>query len=152
MSYLRTFLLLLLSASAGASDSGNLAFRDAYVAAAAPGAEAMAAYMTIENPSDGVRRITGISSPDFKEVQIHRSTLEHGVSHMQQLDQLVIEAGSEVELKPGGTHLMLLEPARDYEPGELILLEIHEADGTQHNLGLKVRRTPAPAASTDHHH
>ncbi|HEX5055567.1 MAG TPA: copper chaperone PCu(A)C [Gammaproteobacteria bacterium] len=149
MPYLRAFLLLLFSASAGASDSGNLAFREAYIAAAPPGATAMAAYMTIENPGDGVRRITSITSPDFKEVQMHRSTLKKGVAHMQQLDQLVIEAGSMVELKPGGTHLMLLEPVRDFEPGEVILLEIKEADGTEHNLGLKVQR--APAASTHHH-
>jgi copper(I)-binding protein len=105
--------------------------------------------MTIENPGDTVRRITGISSPDFKEVQMHSSTLEKGVSHMQQLDQLVIEAGSAVELKPGGIHLMLLDPVRDYEPGEIILLDIREADGTQHNLGLKVQRSAAPSA---HHH
>jgi copper(I)-binding protein len=54
-----------------------------------------------------------------------------------------------VELSPGGIHLMLLEPVRDFEPGELILLEVHEADGTVHSLGLKVRRATAPH---NHHH
>ena len=146
MSYLRALVILLVSANASASD--NLVFRDAYVAAAPPGASAMAAYMTIENPGKDARRITLISTPDFREIQMHRSTIENGVSRMQQLEQLVIEAGSKLELRPGGIHLMLLEPVHEFEPGQLIMLELREADGTEHNLGLKVQRVPAAS----HHH
>lgn len=146
MSYLRTLLLLLLSASASAAD--NLVFSHAYVAAAPPGATTMAAYMTIENPGTSARRITSISTPDFAEVQIHRSTIEKGVARMQQLPELAIEPGARLELEPGGLHLMLLEPVRDFEPGEIILLEAKEADGTEHNLGLKITR----AAAVSHHH
>jgi copper(I)-binding protein len=110
----------------------------------------MAAYMTIENPGDDQRRIVAISCEDFAEVQMHRSIVENNVARMRQLEQLVIEPGSEMKLEPGGIHLMLIAPIRDFEPGEIILLEIREADGTQHNLVLKVRRsTKAPGA---HHH
>ncbi len=109
----------------------------------------MAAYMTIENPGESARRITAISSDDFAKIEIHRSTLEKGVARMEQMESLPIEPGSSVELSPGGIHLMLLEPVRDFEPGEIILLEVREADGTVHSLGLKVRRSIAPH---QHHH
>lgn len=148
MSHLRVIILLLLSANASASP--NLAFTEAYVAAAPPGATAMAAYMTVENPGTTARNITAISSTAFAEVQIHRSIIEKGVARMQPLEQLVVEPGSKLELKPGGIHLMLLEPARDFEPGDIIILELKEADGTQHSLGLKVHRMTTH--SHPHHH
>jgi copper(I)-binding protein len=144
-SYLKILILLTVSMPAGAAS--NLAFTEAYVAAAPPGISAMAAYMVIENPGDSSRRIIAISSDDFAEVQIHRSTLEKGVARMEQMESLPVEPGSKVELSPGGIHLMLLEPVRDFELGEIILLQVREADGTEHSLGLKVRRTAAP-----HHH
>jgi periplasmic copper chaperone A len=147
MHYLKITVLLLVCAVAHATS--NLIFTGAYVAAAPPGAAAMAGYMTIENPGDSARRITAISSGDFAEVQIHRSILEKGVARMEQMDSLAIEPGSKLELKPGGLHLLLLEPAHDFESGETILLEFREADGTVHNLGLKVQRIPA---APHHHH
>jgi periplasmic copper chaperone A len=146
MHYLKIAVLLLVSAVAYAAS--NLAFTGAYVAAAPPGATAMAGYMIIENPGDSPRRISAISSVDFAEVQIHRSILKKGVASMEQMDSLVVEPGSKLELKPGGIHLMLLEPVHDFEPGETILLEFRETDGTLHTLGLKVERAPAAA----HHH
>jgi periplasmic copper chaperone A len=148
MHYLKIAVLLLVCAVAHAAS--NLIFTGAYVAAAPPGAAAMAAYMTIENPGDSPRRITALSSGDFAEVQIHRSIIDKGVARMEQMDYLAVEPGSKLELKPGGIHLMLLEPAHDFEPGETILLEFREADGTQHNLVLKVERMPA--AAHHHHH
>jgi copper(I)-binding protein len=144
-SYFKIIMLLLLSLSANADS--NLAFTKAYVASAPPGAVAMAAYMTIENPGDSPRRITAINSGDFAEVQMHRSILDKGVSRMQQLEYLAIEPRSKLELNPGGIHLMLLEPVRDFEPGEIVLLEFREADGTVHALALKVQRSAAI-----HHH
>lgn len=107
----------------------------------------MAAYMTIENPGASPRRITAISSDDFAEVQIHRSVLDKGIARMQQLEYLTVEPGSRLELNPGGLHLMLIEPVREFELGEIVLLELQEADGTVHSLGLKVQRTAAA-----HHH
>jgi periplasmic copper chaperone A len=149
MYYLRTVILLftaLLSTLANAASI--MTFTDAYVAAAPPGAAAMAAYMSIENPGDGPRRITAISSRDFAEVQIHRSSVDNGVARMQQLEYLAVEPASTLELKPGGIHLMLIDPVHDFEQGEMILLELKEADGTVHTLSLKVRRV---TATTPHH-
>jgi copper(I)-binding protein len=148
MHFLKIAILLLVSAVAHAAP--DLTFTGAYVAAAPPGAAAMAAYMTIGNAGDIPRRITAISSVDFAEVQIHRSILEQGIARMERMDSLAAEPGSRLELKPGGLHLMLLEPVRDFEPGETILLEFREADGTTHTLGLKVRRMPV-ATNHDHH-
>jgi periplasmic copper chaperone A len=143
-------ILLLLQTLPAARAEPNLIFTHAFVAAAPPGVSAMAAYMSIENPGSSERRITGIGSPDFAEVQMHRSSIENGVARMQQLEALTVGPGSRLELKPGGVHLMLMDPRRDFEPGEIVLLELKEADGTEHSLALKVRRvTSAPDA---HHH
>jgi hypothetical protein len=148
MYYLKIAVLLLVSAVVQAAS--NLTFTGAYVAAAPPGAAAMAGYMTIENPGDSPRRITAINSVDFAEVQIHRSILEKGIARMERMDSLAVEPGSRLELKPGGIHLMLLEPVHDFETGEIILLEVREADGTAHSLSLKVRRTVGTTGA--HHH
>jgi periplasmic copper chaperone A len=142
-------LLLLQTLPAAAGAEPNLVFTHAFVAAAPPGVSAMAAYMSIENPGSSERRITSIGSPDFAEVQMHRSSIENGVARMQQLEALTVSPGSRLELKPGGVHLMLMNPRRDFEAGEVILLELMEVDGTEHSLALKVRR--AAAVETHHH-
>lgn len=58
------------------------------------------------------------------DVQIHENRVEGATASMQPLDGLDIPAGGNVELKPGGLHLMLLGLREPLEPGEKVNITI----------------------------
>lgn len=88
-----------------------------------------AAYMTIQN--DGPQDVTllGASCDVAESVQIHETTITDGVVQMRQRPQLSIRAGSALELRPGGAHLMLLGLHRPLNSGQVVPLTLRFADG-----------------------
>lgn len=128
-----------------------LAFQNTYIIAAPPGVETMAAYLTVVNSGKQDRKIVRIDSHQFDSAEIHRSTVEAGVARMEKLDILQVPAKSKVELSPGGLHVMLIGPKQPVLPGELVILRLEEADGTEHNLAIKVIFTAADREEHDHH-
>jgi len=55
-------------------------------------------------------RISGVSSPQAKAVEIHESTSVGGMAGMDRLDGVDLPAGKTVTFGPGGLHLMVIEP------------------------------------------
>lgn len=148
----KTVLTLSLWLAVTPALAEPLQFRSTLIPEAPPGARSMAAYMTIVNNSDHERVIANVTSDEFAEVQIHRSVIEDGVATMKPLDSLPVPAGDSVTLKPGGIHLMLIEPKEHYIDGELIRLIIEEADETRHALGIVVKKQYPRAEHPDHLH
>ncbi|MBN1378199.1 MAG: copper chaperone PCu(A)C [Gammaproteobacteria bacterium] len=148
---MRKYLLLLLLLSS-ALNATPLEFADARIPEAPPGAQTMAAYMKIINDSDNEKAITAISSLEFGKVEMHRTSIEDGVARMRQLDALKIPAHSSLELVPGGIHLMLLEPEKEFMRGEMIVLYLTEADGTEHTLVVTIKKKQDQEQEHHHHH
>lgn len=146
-------LLLLLALFGSSSSHANdmLAFQNTYIVAAPPGVETLAAYFTVDNPGDKDKTIVRIGSEQFESAEIHRTVIEDGVATMQKLDSLTVPANSEVKLIPGGLHVMLNKPEQPVLPGELVILQLEEADGTEHNLAVKVIYAGDNREEHDHH-
>ena len=72
---------------------------------------------------DGAR-IVGASSDVAGVVEIHEMTMDGGVMRMRPLRSLDLPAGSTVELKPGGNHVMLMDLKRPLATGEKIKVEL----------------------------
>ena len=89
-----------------------------------------AGYATIVNDSDGMQRLTGVSSPDYGSVMLHRSRLAEGDSTMEMVDHLDIPAHGSVKLVPGGYHLMLSHATRPLKPGGKVPMRLRFADGS----------------------
>lgn len=69
-----------------------------------------AGYLTIRNDGDRADRLTAVSTPAAKMVQIHRMTkTDHGMT-MRRMKYLRIPAHKTVRLKPGAIHLMIMHP------------------------------------------
>src|SRR6185437_346579 len=90
----------------------------------------VAGYATLVNDSDGVQRLTGVSSPDYASVMLHRSRLAQGDSTMEMVDDLDIPAHGSVKLAPGGYHLMLSHATHPVKPGDKVPMRLHFADGS----------------------
>jgi periplasmic copper chaperone A len=85
-----------------------------------------AAYMRINNRSDKQITIIGASATAIaNNVELHKSFVdEKGISRMTSIDNIVVPPQSEIELKPGGIHIMLFDLKRSLSVGDTLTLTI----------------------------
>ena len=85
-----------------------------------------AAYMKINNPTNKQITIIGASASEIaNNVELHKSFVdEKGISRMTAIDNIVIPPQSEIELKPGGIHIMLFDLKQYLQIGEKFTLTI----------------------------
>lgn len=103
----------------------------------------LAGFGRIENPCAMPVTIVGVSSPAFGEVSLHETRVVDGVSRMRALPELRIAPGDAAELKPGGLHLMLMQPGAALKPGSRVAVEFALKDGGVLRGELEAR-PPAP--------
>ncbi len=127
------FLLPLLVACVR---PGAITASAAWIREAPPGAQRLAAYLVINNNLSTAITLTGVSSDSFAMVQIHRTTMHDGVARMRMIGELAIGPGQAESLRPGGTHLMLIDPQANLVAGDSVRLVLHFAD--QPDLALRV--------------
>jgi copper(I)-binding protein len=120
----------------------------AWLAEAPPVSKVMAAYMTIENDSQQQRQAVAMVCREFARTEFHRTMEKDGIASMQHQQVLSIPANSKLELKPGGYHVMLFEPARRLLAGDNTGCSMEFDDGTTIGFDLVVKKT----SSTDHSH
>ena len=91
---------------------------DAYVRPVAAGAASSAGYATIVSETDDA--LVAASSPAFTDVELHEVTRADGISRMRRVETIVLPAGERVELRPGGYHLMMMNPKGAVVEGETV--------------------------------
>ncbi|HEY5849700.1 MAG TPA: copper chaperone PCu(A)C [Lysobacter sp.] len=134
-SRLRLGLLVLLVAASSAASSVALAgdctptVREGWVRMPPMAMPMMAGFGRIENPCAMPVTIVSASSPAFGDVSLHETRVVDGVSRMRALPELRIAAGDSAVLKPGGMHLMLMQPGAALKPGSKVAVEFVLKDG-----------------------
>jgi copper(I)-binding protein len=78
-----------------------------YARATPPGADIGGAYLTIDNKG-AADRLVAASSPAAARVELHTMSMDNGVMRMHEVKAIDLPAGGEVQLKPGGLHMMLV--------------------------------------------
>lgn len=89
----------------------------------------MAGFGRIENPCAAPVTIVGASSPAFGDVSLHETRVVEGVSRMRHLPELRIAPDGTAALKPGGLHLMLMQPRAPLKEGSKVVIEFALKDG-----------------------
>jgi hypothetical protein len=79
-----------------------------------------AVYMTIRNMADRDDKLIKAESNIADAIELHAVEDNNGVMEMRPVPQLDIPAGGEVELRPGGFHVMLIGINQALTPGSLI--------------------------------
>lgn len=68
-----------------------------------------AAYLLVRNNGVTDDRLLGARSAEAERIELHDSTVTgDGVARMREQEDLVVPAGGEAKLAPGGLHLMLV--------------------------------------------
>lgn len=98
-------------AQGSAQDAPALSLVDPWIALPNYPRNNSAVYLSIKNDSDEDIELIGASSMDLaNNIELHDTFIDQkGVSKMVKVDKIVIPAKSSIDLKPGGTHIMLFD-------------------------------------------
>ena len=91
---------------------GEIAIKDQWLR---PSAEKMATalYFTIENNGDLPDTLYSVESDISDKIEIHETYSSGDLLGMREIGLIVIKAGEEVKLEPGGKHIMVMKLKRD---------------------------------------
>ena len=113
-----------------------------WIREAPPGVDVMAGYFVLENLTGKSLSLTAVSSPDFGSAMMHESLVKDGQESMQEVAQILIPAHGSVEFKPGGYHVMLMQPKKNLYAGDMVSLMLSFSDGSELDIIANVRRDP----------
>ena len=120
MKFFAAALLALLAGHtfAHAQEKGDIEVRHPWSRATPPGAKLAVGYMEIRNRGSQPDRLLSASTAAAKRVEMHVTLREGEVMKMRQVPSFEIPARERFALRPGGSHLMLVELAQPLEKGE----------------------------------
>lgn len=135
------YALLLIANSAVA----EMVIAEPWAAATPPAATVGGGYMQIRNTGSAADRLIAATSPLSERVEMHASMMENGIAKMRQQPSLTIPAGGQLELKPGGSHLMFVGLKRPFKQGEKVPVTLHFERAGEVRTALSVQRLGAKA-------
>jgi periplasmic copper chaperone A len=139
MNKILTLILCLFSFQVMA-DSSKVEFSDGWIKQLPPVVPMRAGYVQISNPSNEEVVITAMQSDAFETVELHETTMKDGMMQMVQQDSIVIPAKGSIHLKPGGKHIMLINPLSPLAIGDKVNLIVTFSDSKAQNIQLEVKQ------------
>ena len=112
--------MALALALAGPALAGGIAVSDGWVRESIPGQDRSVAYLRIVNNGREDCPLTGVTTGAAGRVEVHEHRHHEGRMQMRPVDSLVLPAGSAVEFKPGGLHLMVLDLHGPLRKGDVV--------------------------------
>lgn len=89
----------------------------------------LAGFARIENHCPTSITIVSAGSAAFGDVSLHETRIVDGISRMRAVHELRVAAGAAAVLKPGGLHLMLMQPETPLKAGSRIAIQFRLQDG-----------------------
>ncbi|RZT38594.1 copper chaperone PCu(A)C [Cupriavidus agavae] len=129
---------------------------DAWVRGTVPAQSASGAFMTIH--AHQAAKLVGVSSP-VASAELHEMKMDNNVMRMRQIPALDLPPMQNVQLKPGGYHVMLMGLKQQLKAGDTVPITLKfEQNGKtiEQTVKAQVRDVTAPAAGAmshgDHKH
>lgn len=138
------------------ADCTGLVLSDAWIQEPPPGPNVTAAYLRIRNPGSTPIVISGFDAPGLGRVELHETRQQGSNLTMHALESLTLAPHTEVDLSPGGKHLMLFFSASETAPrqGMHAAMTLH-CGATSQAFTAEVRpvktATPHPSEHHGHH-
>ncbi|WP_411880583.1 copper chaperone PCu(A)C [Polaromonas sp. YR568] len=121
-------LVIAISLLATAAHA-QVTVKDAWVRATVPQQKATGAFMQLSAPKD--MKLVSASSPVIPIVEVHEMAMQDNIMRMRQVPAVGLPAGKNVELKPGGYHVMLMGLKQQVKEGDTVplILVFEDKDG-----------------------
>ena len=127
-----------------AAASAPVTITGGWVRSSVAGQKGSGAFMKI-TAKESVR-LTGVSSPVAGVAEVHEIKMDGDVMKMRAVPVLELPAGSTVELKPGGYHLMLMDLKQSLTVGSTVPVTLMFRDGKGAERRVEVKLPVAAAA------
>lgn len=109
-----------------------------------------AAFMTITNPGPAEVRLVGASSDVAGITEIHEMVMVNGKRVMRKAENgVVIEAGGQVSLTPGGYHVMLMQLKKGLLIGDEVIIRLDFSNAMSQTVKAPVKKF---TEEEDHYH
>ncbi len=100
-----------------------------------------AIYMVLANGGAAADSLVAAQADVSNSIEIHETVMEGDVMRMNQVEGGVqVPAGGQVELKPGGYHVMLIGLTRDLNAGDKFPVTLEFASGAKLQVEAEVRQ------------
>jgi len=147
--------LLLCALLSVAVQAGSLQVHEPYIRELPPGQSVSAGYFTLVNGSSAPIAVVAATSDAADRVEIHAHRMNGGAVHMEQVHRVEVAAGGQLQFKPGGLHLMLIDLKRPLRAGDTVAVTLLDEKGGSHRVQLPVVDARAAvqggAAQGEHH-
>ncbi|MBT2766330.1 copper chaperone PCu(A)C [Stenotrophomonas sp. ISL-67] len=134
-------LLMVCAGAASAAEPACVTVEQGWVRVSQGPMPMSAGYGVIRNNCKAPVVVVAADSTAFGDVSLHQTTLVDGISRMRAVERLPIAPGASAELKPGGLHLMLMQPQAPLSAGAVVPLQLRLEDGRKVD-GTLTARTP----------
>ena len=101
-------------------------------------AKVNAGYMTLVNIGDEAVQLVSVESDSYKNIEVHEMVTVDGLMEMNEVTDMEIPAKGQVQLAPGGKHLMLMEPNQHLKTGQEVDMTLIFKSGKKQKVTLKV--------------
>lgn len=136
---MRTFFGVVLAGAALAGcQPAELGVEDAWVRLPAVQSRPGAAYFTVRGGAQ-TTSLVAVSSPAAIRTELHEMKQQGAMMTMAPIKDVAIPAGTRVEFKPGGKHVMLYDISPDVRAGGTMPLRLAFADGKTIEVNAAVR-------------
>lgn len=138
--------LLALSATAALA---QVEVKDPWVRATVQQQKTTGAFMQLTSQQDA--RLLEVRSPAADVVAVHQMSMANNVMRMRAVPGLDLPAGTAVDLKPGGYHIMLVNLKQQIKAGDLVPLTLvfEDQDKQRQTIELQVPARPLNGAAAD---
>jgi copper(I)-binding protein len=133
------FAASALSAPAWADNAADIEVQNPFAREIPPGSPASASFMSLFNHSDSDIKLMSAESEVAKIVELHTHTHDNGVMRMRKIDSITIPANASAHLKPGGLHIMLIQPTQDLKAPKEISVTLNFADGSSKMVNMPIK-------------
>jgi len=111
---------------------------NAWVREAHADATSNAGYMTLINNGLAEVTLVKVESDGFGDIKVHEMVIVDGLMQMKRVADLKIPSNSEVQLAPGGKHLMMTDPQVHFSTGQKVDLTLTFGSGKTQSVSIEV--------------
>ncbi len=132
-------LASISSFQAMATQADDISVSDPFAREVPPGAPASASFMILDNMGDQAIKLVLADSNASKSVELHTHTNDNGVMRMRKIEFIEIPANGQTVLKPGGLHIMLINPVTRLTAGQTVSVKLQFEDGSTKQVDMPVK-------------
>jgi periplasmic copper chaperone A len=101
--------------------TGDITVEGYWIKAMLPGQPVAGGYLSIANTGQTDDKLIKASSAKSGRVELHEMTMNDDVMKMRQVeDGIAVPAGANIELAPGGLHLMFFDVGDSFKEGDMV--------------------------------